>query len=839
VADESLLAAAARIADGEVIDWVSVTATLRSDADRAIVEELELLQQVAVGHRKLQQVLPLLADTPAHLMPDRAQWGHLELLNVVGRGSYGMVYRAWDTRLERLVALKLFHGASHPDTVMQEGRMLARVRHENVVTVHGADVIDGVAGIWMELVHGETLDHIVKNSGPLPAHEAAAIGADIARALSAVHAAALLHCDVKAQNVVREASGRVVLMDLGAGRLAPEARDMDQPVTDIAGTPRYMAPELLTSGAAATKAADIYSLGVLIYYLVSGEYPVDGKTLGELKRSHEARRTRPLSEARRGVPRPLVEIVSRALDRDPGQRPATASYMQSALTPIASAPAPVAARPTMYWWAAAALALAIGGVLWFRPWNAPPAVAPATAIRTLAVLPIKNLTGDPAKQYLADGLTEVLISNLARIRSLRVPSVVGLGAMRDSDEPPAEIAKKLGVQLLLAGSITQADSRVRLSVHVIGEDGTALWGDEIDREGPGVIAAQAEIARHLAQRFALDSSNLSEASRSTQLNPEAQDAYLKGMALWNGGPAQIAESARYFREAVEKDPGFAAAWAQLALVADSELTSSTGIDRTSRVAFAKEMAQRAIELDPMLATAYAALANVQFYYEQDFPAAERSFRKALEVGPSNAFARQRFAMFLAAIGKIDEALDVALETRQMELLNPTRSHTLGFIRYYRRDYDAAIADMRHALELSPTFLVAHFGLGRVLAARRQYDEAITEIELALRGGRTSGYLVELARVHAAAGHRDDVKRVLAELTDREKAGDRFNLDNLAYIAAAEGRIDDAFAILEEARQQKMVNMLWIAVDPRVDPLRNDPRFDQLLRRMNLNPVSVP
>ena len=163
-------------------------------------------------------------------MPDRARWGHLDLLNIVGRGSYGMVYRAWDTRLERLVALKLFHGASDPGKVMQEGRMLARIRHENVVSVYGADVVDGVAGIWMELVHGKTLDSIIKASGPLPAREAAAVGADVARALGAVHAAGLLHCDVKAQNVVRESGGRVVLMDFGAGRLVPEALDDGEPI---------------------------------------------------------------------------------------------------------------------------------------------------------------------------------------------------------------------------------------------------------------------------------------------------------------------------------------------------------------------------------------------------------------------------------------------------------------------------------------------------------------------------------------------------------------------------------------------------------------------------------
>ena len=167
MADEPLLTAAARIADGENVDWATITDTLPSPEERALADELAVVARIAAGHRELHQILPADADTPKNLVPDRARWGHLDLVNIVGRGAYGTVYRAWDTRLERLVALKLFHGASNPEVVMQEGRMLARMRHENVVTVFGADVCDGVAGIWMELVHGRTLETLVKKEGPM------------------------------------------------------------------------------------------------------------------------------------------------------------------------------------------------------------------------------------------------------------------------------------------------------------------------------------------------------------------------------------------------------------------------------------------------------------------------------------------------------------------------------------------------------------------------------------------------------------------------------------------------------------------------------------------------
>jgi len=350
VADSPLIDAASRIADGEGVDWLAITSTLHDDESRAVADELAIVQQIANGHRQLHQLLPVPTDTPAHLMPDRARWGHLDLLNVVGRGSYGIVYRAWDTRLERLVALKLFHGASNPDSVMQEGRMLARVRHENVVSVYGADMIDGVAGIWMELVHGETLDRIIRKTGPLSPREAASVGADVARALSAVHAAGLLHCDIKAQNVVRESSGRVVLMDMGASRLVPELRDMDQPLTDVAGTPRYMAPELFGPGETPTKSTDVYSLGILIYYLVTGEFPVDGKTLGELKRAHEAKKGRTVQSVRANLPKPLTDIVMRAIDRDPVVRPSAATDLQTVLRVVASEPEVIFESGLRRWW---------------------------------------------------------------------------------------------------------------------------------------------------------------------------------------------------------------------------------------------------------------------------------------------------------------------------------------------------------------------------------------------------------------------------------------------------------------------------------------------------------
>ena len=501
--NEPLLGAAGRIADGDQVDWASITSSLPAETDRQLAEELAIVAQIAEGHRQLHQLLPVDPDTPSSLVPDRARWGHLDLLNIVGRGSYGIVYRAWDTRLERLVALKLFHGAENPDAVIEEGRMLARVRHENVVAVYGADVLDGVAGIWMELVHGRTLDNIVKADGPMNAHDAAAVGVDIAKALEAVHAAGLLHCDVKAQNVVRESGGRVVLMDFGAGSLAPEMRDEDQRF-DVAGTPRYMAPELFAVGATATRAADIYSFGVLMYFTVSGTYPVSGNTLGELRRAHEAKQFRSLRDTQPSLPAALLEIVDQATERDPAQRLESAAAIQSMLAPVAAQPIDKLPTRSSFRRLAVVAALSVVALTMVVAWLAGSFGSASPDTNSLAVLPIRNLTGDPAKQYLADGLSEALMTHLASIPGLDVASSTRTARVRGATEFEREIAERLGVRLLLSGSLVQSDNRIRINVMLNDpRAGRTIAGTEIASTPDDVVASRTEIAKWVAAQLGL------------------------------------------------------------------------------------------------------------------------------------------------------------------------------------------------------------------------------------------------------------------------------------------------------------------------------------------------
>jgi len=827
MAPETLIEAAGHIADGEVVDWQGMRGALATSDQCEIADELQLVAKIAAGHRQLHALLPAAPDAPTDPNADRASWGHLALLDVVGHGSFGTVYRAWDTRLQRLVALKLFHRAPDPDLVMQEGRMLARIRHEHVVTVYGADVIGGVAGIWMELVHGETLDHIVRTKGALTPPEAAAIGADVARALTAIHEAGLLHCDVKAQNVVRETGGRVVLMDLGAGRVIHDD-EREAIEGGVAGTPCYMAPELLRTGATATTATDVYGLGVLLYFLVSGQFPVAGRNLAELRQAHLDGKTTPIERVRTGLPPPYVALVNRALNGEPSRRPASAADMAEALQAIVRGQANRFARLA---WRVGVIAAAI--LLAFLTWRvlSPPA---APTVRAIAVLPIRNLTGDPSKSYVADGLTEVLISDLARIRSLRVPSINSVASFRDSTEAPAQLAGRLGVQYFVAGSIMEADTQFQMAVQLYDSaTGAAIWGDTIVRDAAGMVSAQAEIARYVAERLTLTLSP--EERRGLQaaaLNPQAQDAYLHGLAI-RTIPTQRREAARLFGKATELEPGFAAAWAQLALVEIPLATESTNADRDQRTALSRQMANKAIALDPTLAIGYAALGTIQFYEDWDFDRAEQTFRTALAVNASDGYVHQNFSFLLAARRRFGDAIQVAQDAVKLEPLVAQRRVVLGGVFYYAREYDRAETEAQMALRVSAEFPTAHFLLGQIAAARGRYDQAIAFVERALRSSDYVGWRVELARIYAAAGRAADARRTLDELTERQRAGESYSADNLAYIAAAEGRLDDAFRILDEAVDSHLINALWIAVDPRVDPLRSDARFDRLLARTGL------
>ena len=315
------------VSDGDAVDWAAA-GSHASPSDRRVLDALKVVSEIAGLHRTMP---PSAGERPAELYAGDV-WSHLTLREIIGRGAYGVVYRAWDPQLDREVALKLISESAQRDQAMivvDEGRLLAKVRHRGVVTVFGAARAGGFAGLWMELIQGATFEEIIQQQGRFSAREAALFGAEVCAALAAVHSAGLLHRDVKAQNVMRDRSGRVVLMDFGTGRVR-ELPD-EAAVADLAGTPLYMAPELFAGGPAATQ-TDIYSVGVLLFRLVTGSFPLPARSLAEVRLGHEQNRVRRLRDERSDLPSAFVSIVERALSRNPARRYASAGELELALT---------------------------------------------------------------------------------------------------------------------------------------------------------------------------------------------------------------------------------------------------------------------------------------------------------------------------------------------------------------------------------------------------------------------------------------------------------------------------------------------------------------------------
>jgi TolB-like protein/Tfp pilus assembly protein PilF/tRNA A-37 threonylcarbamoyl transferase component Bud32 len=821
------------VADGRDVDWDAVEA-VASEAQRPIVRNLRLVARIAEVHRTVpddhvrDNVVPdgqvPDAEALARTAPNDAatRWGHLSLLGRIGEGAFGEVYRAHDAWLDRHVALKLLKpDVAGPARLVAEARALARVRHPNVVTVHGADMHDGRVGLWMELVHGRTLSAIVASDGPFSAEEAAVIGREVCRAVAAVHAAGLVHRDIKAQNVMREAGGRLVLMDFGAGR-----------------TPLYAAPELILDDGDATAASDIYAIGVLLHFLVTGSYPVQGSSMEALREAHAAGSRRSLRDARPDLADEFVTVVERALSPRPADRFETAGEMARALG---------AGERSRGWrhfagWtmrkrttAAAALvgAALLAAAVWLWPGMAArPARTGAPLV--VAVLP---LDGPGTEGYFADGMTDALIQELSALESIRVISRTSSMQFKGSRQTARQIADALGADVILEGAVVRAGSDVRVNIRLIhaGTD-TPVWSRGFDRSMHSVIALQRDIAKAVADDLpvVVTPAAAERWADYQRVNPRAYDAYLRGVAALNERTRDgMLRSIELFSEALKLDPrsapvqaGVARAHAQLAITYNASSRANTQQ--------ARRAAQAALQLNPQEAEAHATLAEVAFFADWDWNGAESAYRKALALNPSLHFARERYAMFLAARQRLEEALTHVAEARRLDPVSLDVAVTqAGLLRYARR-YPEAIDRYRGVLLKDPRHVVANFGLGRSLVATGKWDEALEHFRRVLERepGRTA-IAGEMAQAHAGAGRRTEAVEILRGLEQENRDGRPIDPETFGYVQASLGNRDQAFDWLTRAVETRSTRILWLAVDSRLDPLRSDPRFRTLLRRLSL------
>jgi serine/threonine-protein kinase len=813
---------AARLVDGVTIDWQAAESGASTPTERAIVQGLRVLASVAHVHAA-----------------GESTWGHLRVLERIGHGGFGDVYRAWDPRLDREVALKLLRRgelAASPAAAIEEGRLLARVRHPNVVIVYGAERRDGCVGLWMELIRGRTLDEIVRRDGVFSASEAALVGAAVCQAVSAVHGAGLVHRDIKAHNVMREDGGRIVLMDFGVGK---EVTGDDVRTRDLAGTPVYLAPELL-DGAPASASSDIYSIGVLLFRLVANGYPLTGRGLDEIRALHRhGARTR-LRDARPSLPGRFIAIVERALAVDPLERYRTAGEMETALlgcldgrpegTLDRERPGALrrgAARRLV----PVAIAVLLAGSAGSRV--ASPMREPATpTYSALAVLPFHDTSAPGDAGDLGDALTDALIGELSRIRPLRVVSRTSSMLFKDTPKRVADIGRELNVDVLVEGSMRRVSDRVQLDVRLIeARSDRTVWTGRFEGQLDDMVGLQTSLSGAIA--YELRSQLPATARLSRTVDPRAYLAHLRGRAvLSKRTPDDMRRARALFEQAIDLDPTYAPAHAGLA-DAYSLLGAFGVLPKGQTLPRAKAAAARALELDPALADTHVAFTYVHID-EGDRFAAQKSLERAIELSPNHAGARHWYALILVGDGRFAEAI---AEIERAQLLDPLSmiiQSDAGVVYRLAGQVDKAVAQLAQTTSLHPEFAEAHLQLALAYEDQRRFEECYAALARAYALSPQSVPVLEhLAWAAAKTNRRDEAQSLLARLRAFEAAG-TVSSSSLAAIHAALGEVDEAFQYIEKGPSDPLAWATQFAAAPqrfpRLEALVHDPRFPDFRRR---------
>jgi eukaryotic-like serine/threonine-protein kinase len=799
-------------------------------------------------------------------LPAGTRLGPYEILTRIGSGGMGEVYRARDTRLGREVAIKVLpvEFSEDPQRLTrfeQEARSASALNHPNIVSVYDVGREGATSYIAMELVDGQNLRELLATDLP-PLSKALEIAAQVADGLAKAHAAGIVHRDLKPENVMVSKDGFAKILDFGLAKptrpdsgkallsRVPTATGATEPGIAL-GTVGYMSPEQVR-GLPVDSRSDIFSFGAILYELLTGRRAFRGASPADTLSAILKEEPPELSRGGAEVPPALERVVRRCLEKSREERFESARDLAFALREAAHLPVPsqepkVPARrrirPLPVWslallGAAALLAvLLIGDVGGLR--RRLSRGGTAARIDSIAVLPLANLSGDPQQEYFADGMTEELISNLAKISALRVTSRTSVMRYKSSSKSLPEIARELGVEAVVEGSVTRAGSQVKITAQLIdAAKDRHLWADSFQRELKDVLALQGEVARAIAGEIGvrLTPQERSRLASTKAVNPQAYEAYLKGQYhLFRRTAPDALKSLEYFQEAVQKQPDYALAHAAIAEAYETAAGSVTGA-LSPREAFpkAKAAAMRAVELDPTLGEPFASLAWISFVFDRDWKTAENQFQRALQLNTNYPIAHENYAMFLTRMGRFEEATREITRAQELDPASLSVNTMMGIVQSLGRRYDEAIPRFHRVLDMDPNFLRAHFGLGLALVQKRTYDEAIVELRKAVElSGDGAGQLAALGYAYAVANRRSEA----LEIVEKLKARSREHYVPPAMVAgvfSGLGEKDQAMMWLEKAIEERDPWLTSLKVEPMYDSLRSDPRFLDLLHRVGLN-----
>jgi len=796
---------------------------------------------------------------------------HYRVLEELGGGGMGVVFKAEDTSLGRFVALKFLpEGISGDRQALErfqrEAKSASALNHPNICTIYEIGRHDGQPFLAMEFLDGETLRRRI-TGGPLPIDEILGLGIQIAEALEAAHARGIIHRDVKSANIFVTKRGGAKILDFGLAKLAPPRRAgegvetatrtagfdeslLTSPGTTV-GTVAYMSPEQALAQELDAR-SDLFSFGVVLYEMATGVLPFGGATSAAIFDAILNKAPAAPVRINPDLPVQLENIIDKALQKDRGLRYQSASDMRADLQRLkrdreSARPAAAAgeARETIAeprrrrgpaTWAMGALVVAALGVAGYLLWPRPrPKATPPAGKIMMAVLPFENLSGDPEQEYFSDGLTEEMISRLGNMQPERLGVIARTSSMRykGSQKPIDEIARELGVSYLIEGSVRRAAGQVRITAQLIQvSDQTHLWAENYEKPVEDVFAVQSEVADKVAASLAVKllAGRQGNLAQPATTDPEAHEAYLRGrFHLEKRTKEGLEKAVGYFKQAIALDPGYALAYTGLA---DSYLVMPWFAYVQPREAYplARAAALKALKIDDTLAEAHASLGYSQ-HLDWNWAEAAREFQRALNLNPGYAVAHHWYSGYLADIGRFDEAIAEGLRAQELDPYSLIIVRDLGSAFYFARRYEEAVKQYRKALELDPDFAPSRAFLGMAYSLLGDHQRAIAEGLAAVRlSGDAPGRLAALGRIYAAAGRKKEAENVLGQLAQLSETAYVSSFD-VALIYVLLGDKERALGLLGTAFEARDPEMVRLKRDPFLDALRADPRFQDLMRRM--------